>query len=111
MIHVCLRWKITVWSAKDALALAMSFMPNQAAIAALHARAPSFAETDWAQIVALYDEEARESLERARRRAKAVLPRSAQQVVYLELGLIAFLILVEALDEVGVGRGHGVAIV
>ena len=27
----------------------------QAAIAALHARAPSFAETDWAQIVVLYD--------------------------------------------------------
>src|SRR5574343_2083028 len=32
--QLCLRLKITAWSANEALAEAMSFMPNQAAIAA-----------------------------------------------------------------------------
>src|SRR5438876_1018087 len=31
MIQLCLRWKITAWSANEALAEAMSFMPNHAA--------------------------------------------------------------------------------
>src|SRR5450759_2902922 len=31
MIQLCLRWKITAWSANDAFAEAMSFMPNHAA--------------------------------------------------------------------------------
>ena len=34
MIQLCLRWKITAWSAKDAFIVAMSSMPNQAAKAA-----------------------------------------------------------------------------
>jgi len=36
-------------------AIHLARMPGQAAIASLYAEAPSFDETDWPQIVALYD--------------------------------------------------------
>ncbi len=33
MTQLCLRWKITAWSANDAFIAAISFMPNHAAVA------------------------------------------------------------------------------
>ncbi len=50
MIQLCLRRKITAWSRKDALALAMSFIPNQAAAAQMAMNGIQMNPAFWSQI-------------------------------------------------------------